>query len=68
MRELDKQPERQVAARRNNMVQMLLHHDWAYRWEHVLNLAKVPPSPQLLIRKQRLKQLADFVAQAPIEP
>lgn len=68
MRERDKQPERQVAARRNNMVQMLLHHDWAYRWEHVLNLAKVTPSPQLLKRKQRLKQLADFVAQAPIEP
>ena len=68
MRELDKQPERQIAARRNNMVQMLLHHDWAYRWEHVLNLAKVAPSRELLKRKERLKQLADLVAQVPIEP
>lgn len=68
IRELDKQPERQVAARRNNMVQMLLHHDWAYRWEHILNLAQVAPLPQLLKRKEKLRQLADFVAQAPIEP
>jgi len=68
IREFDRHPERQVAARRNNMVQMLLHHDWAYRWEHVLQLAKIPSSPQLLHRKQRLKQLADLVAQATIEP
>ncbi len=68
IREFDRYPERQVAARRNNMVQMLLHHDWAYRWEHVLQLAKIPSLPQLLHRKQRLKQLADLVAQATIEP
>ncbi|NJO32170.1 MAG: glycosyltransferase [Rhodospirillales bacterium] len=68
MRELDRQPDRQAAARRANVVEMLLHHDWAYRWEHVLNLAKIPSSPQLIERKQRLKELADFVAQSPIEP
>lgn len=68
MRELDKQPERQIAARRNNMVQVLLNHDWVYRWEHVLKLAQVAPSPQLLKRKERLKQLADFITRAPIEP
>jgi hypothetical protein len=68
MRQLDKQPERQVAARRNNMVEILLHHDWAYRWEYVLKLAQIPPTPQLLKRKEKLKQLADLVSRAPIEP
>jgi hypothetical protein len=68
MREFDKQPERQVAARRSNMVETLLHHDWAYRWEHVLKLAQIPPTPQLLKRKEKLKQLADLVSRAPIEP
>jgi hypothetical protein len=65
--ELDKQPERQAAARRTNVVKMLLHHDWAYRWEHVLNVANVPLAPQLVERKHRLKQLADYVTQAPTD-
>jgi len=32
LREFDRQPERLVEGRRHDMVQMLLHHDWAYRW------------------------------------
>jgi len=68
MYQLDKQPERQAAARRKNMVEMLLHHDWAYRWEHVLNLAKIPAAPGLAKRKEKLRELADMVSRAPIEP
>jgi hypothetical protein len=68
MRELDRQPERQITIRRNNMTQALLHHDWAYRWETVLGLAGIAPSPQLLKRKETLKRLADMVAQQRIEP
>jgi hypothetical protein len=68
MRSFDKCPERQIAARRNNMVQMLLNHDWAYRWEHMLNLAGVPPSSHLVQRRQKLQQLADTVDQAVIQP
>ena len=68
MGKLDRNPERQIAARRNNVVQMLLHHDWVYRWEHVLNLANIAPSRELLTRKDKLRQLAAVVAAAPIDP
>jgi hypothetical protein len=68
MWELDKQPERQVAARRNNIVEILLRHDWAYRWEHVLNLAQIPATPGLLKRKKKLQELADLVSRSAIEP
>jgi len=57
--DLDRQPERQEEMRRTNVVQSLLKHDWAYRWEGVLKAAGLEPLPQLLARKEELRRLAD---------
>lgn len=67
IRELDKQPERQMQIRQTNMVQCLLHHDWVYRWEAVLSIAGMQPLPMLLRRKQALKDLADKVEEAHVK-
>jgi len=56
--ELDSQPERQERIRRTNVAKSLLHHDWAYRWEAILNAVGLQPMPQLARRKERLKQLS----------
>lgn len=68
MKELDKQPERQMRIRRNNILQSLLRHDWAYRWEALLKLAGIDPLPGLLKRKEKLKELAAVVEKERIEP
>ena len=68
MKDFDRQPGRQAAARRNNIVQMLRHHDWVYRWEQILNFAQTRPTPALLARKHRLRSVADHVADLPIAP
>ena len=60
IRSLDREPERQATIRSTNITESLLHHDWAYRWETVLELANLSPLPQLLARKQRLKELAEM--------
>jgi hypothetical protein len=57
--ELDRQPDRQDRIRRTNVMQALMHHDWAYRWEAVLKTVGLEPMPELLQRKERLKDLAD---------
>ncbi len=59
--ELDKDPARQEAIRRNSIVQSLLRHDWTYRWEEILKLAGLKPMPELLKRKERLGALAKIV-------
>jgi len=68
IRELDKQPERQARIRQTNVLQALLHHDWAYRWEAVLGMVGMEPLPMLLERKARLKKMADLVKNASLEP
>jgi hypothetical protein len=65
MNELDKDPKRQEQIRRNNMIQSLLRHDWACRWEHILKIAGLQPMPELLERKQRLANLARMIEKAP---
>jgi hypothetical protein len=67
MQELDGQPQRQQAIRRSNMIQSLLHHDWAHRWESVLDATGLQPMPGLLTRKARLAETAAQVAEAEIE-
>jgi hypothetical protein len=67
IKELDRQPERQMSIRRANIIQSLLHHDWAYRWEAVLTMAGLDPLPGLLKRKERLKELAAVVEEKRIE-
>ncbi len=67
IKELDRQPERQMRIRRNNILQSLLRHDWVYRWEAVLKMAGLDPLPGLLKRKERLKELAALVEEQRIE-
>lgn len=61
IRELDKEPERQMKIRQTNMTQCLLKHDWVYRWEAVLSLAGMQPQPALESRKRALRDLAATV-------
>ena len=69
IKQLDRQPERQMRIRRNNILHSLLRHDWAYRWEAVLKMAGLDPLPGLLKRKERLKELAALVEEGErIEP
>ena len=63
MNELDQQPERQEKIRRTNVGQALMRHDWAYRWESVLKIAGLEPTPALVQRKQSLRNLAEAVLQ-----
>lgn len=58
---LDQDGERQTRIRRNNVVQSLLHHDWVYRWEEVLRMAKLAPSAAMERRKEKLRQVAAMV-------
>jgi hypothetical protein len=61
IRELDKEPERQMKIQQTNITQCLLNHDWAYRWESILNLAGMEPLPALQDRKLALMDLAAVV-------
>lgn len=67
IRELDKQPERQMRISQTNILQCLLHHDWVYRWESVLKLVGMEPAPALQARKRQLQTLAEMVQAAPFE-
>jgi len=68
IRELDKQPERQMRISQTNTLQCLLHHDWVYRWEAILNMVGMQPLPMLQARKRRLAELAEIVQEARLEP
>ena len=59
--ELEGQPEKQERIRRMNVVQSLARHDWAYRWEKILENVGLGPMPELLQRKERLANLAELV-------
>jgi Glycosyl transferases group 1 len=59
--ELEGQPEKQERIRRMNVVQSLARHDWAYRWEKILENVGLRPMPELLQRKERLANLAELV-------
>lgn len=61
IRALDKDPERQMRVRQTNITQSLLHHDWAYRWETILEMVGLQPLPALQERKRTLKELAGTV-------
>jgi hypothetical protein len=56
---LERQPARTRRASRDNVAECLLRHDWAYRWEYILQLAGLPPLPQL---RERQRQLAERAA------
>jgi len=62
MDEVESQPCWEETMRRNNVVQALLRHDWAYRWEAVLRAAGLDPLQGLLERKNRLGRLAKEIS------
>lgn len=68
MRELDRQPDRQVRIRMNNIIHSLRRHDWAYRWEFLLNRAGLEPMPELIERQNQLARLAGSLRAEDIEP
>ena len=57
-----------MSMRRTNMTQSLLHHDWAYRWERILEIANLAPVPALSKRKERLAERAVMVEEGQLEP
>jgi hypothetical protein len=48
--------------RRNNVVNSLLRHDWAYRWQAILEAAELKPLQGLSDRKKRLECLAKEIS------
>jgi glycosyltransferase involved in cell wall biosynthesis len=62
MHDMDRQPERMENIRRTNVTQALLRHDWAYRWESILQAVGLASMPGLSARKQRLQQLAGNIS------
>jgi hypothetical protein len=61
IKDLDGDPDRQDRIRRTGLVQTLMRHDWAYRWEAILKTVGLEPMRGLLERKERLRKLADAV-------
>jgi hypothetical protein len=59
--ELDSKPQRLENARKNNIVQSLLRHDWAYRWSDILKIASLKPTTALTNRLEQLKILAEKI-------
>ena len=58
IRELDRQSDRLEKARRQNIYNSLLRHDWVYRWRYILETAGLDITPQILAREARLKERA----------
>jgi hypothetical protein len=58
---LEKSPKRVMQARKRNIMNALLMHDWVYRWELVLKVAAIDPMPELLERKRKLRELSVIV-------
>ena len=60
--ELNAQPERLQKIRKNNMINSLLRHDWVYRWEEILSKVELDITPEMLVRKTYLKNLAEMIS------
>ena len=58
IRELDARSDRLEKARRQNIYNSLLRHDWVYRWRHILETAGLEVTPQILAREAQLKERA----------
>lgn len=62
VRDLDNEPHRCQRIRQTNVIQALTRHDWAYRWEAVLNTVGLEALPSLKERKEQLSNLAKIVS------
>ncbi|NJM22008.1 MAG: glycosyltransferase [Richelia sp. RM2_1_2] len=60
--ELDAQPERLQKIRQQNLINSLLRHDWVYRWEEILSKVGLNSTPQMLVRKAYLQNLAEMIS------
>lgn len=61
---LEANPCEQEELRRMNVRQSLLRHDWAYRWQAILEAAGVAPLPRMNERREKLAALAEGIAPA----
>jgi Glycosyl transferases group 1 len=59
--ELDADPARVERARRNNVTNALLKHDWVYRLRTVLDVVKLPVNERIAAREARLRERAGEV-------
>ena len=59
--QLNADPERVHVIRRNNVVNSLRRHDWAQRWQQVLNKLGIAPTARLGERLDKLEQLASSI-------
>jgi hypothetical protein len=57
---LSSEPERVSRISRRNAAEALLRHDWVYRWKKIFQKAGLEPSPGMMEREGRLKELADL--------
>jgi hypothetical protein len=64
IKNLDGDPERQDRIRRTSVGQSLMRHDWVHRWETILKTVDLKPMQGVLERKERLRKLAEVVAQS----
>jgi hypothetical protein len=58
---LSAQPERLSEISRRNAMQALLRHDWVYRWKNILGIVGLEPAPEMEIRENKLRRLAEQI-------
>jgi Glycosyl transferases group 1 len=61
---LDAEPDRIARIRLNNVVNCLRRHDWVYRWNNIIKILGMEPTPCALERAERLRNLADRLAKS----
>ncbi len=58
---LSREPKLLREISRRNTAEALRRHDWVYRWKSILEIAGLNPSPAMISREQRLKQLSGLI-------
>ena len=64
--ELNSQTQRIAEIRKQNVIQSLLRHDWAYRWKEILKIAGLQPMAALTNRLEHLKKLVEDIEKNPV--
>jgi Glycosyl transferases group 1 len=65
--DLDSDPVRVRAISRRNAAESLLRHDWIHRWKKIFQVSGIEPSPGMVAREERLRNLANAALYAPEE-
>jgi hypothetical protein len=66
--ELDRDPERLDAARRNNVFNAAQRHDWVHRLRDVFDTLRIAPTDAMRERERRLQAMAAMVRGAVADP